>query len=113
MRMPSPPARLFSSAGARVVSCLRATRRASLAPSFTLTQTRVHLHWPTFTGPLRYASARWQHRFYYMFGFLALVFIILVVTCAEITIVLCYLHLCAEEYRWWWRAFLTSGAVAG
>jgi transmembrane 9 superfamily protein 2/4 len=48
-----------------------------------------------------------------MFGFLALVFIILVVTCAEITIVLCYLHLCAEEYRWWWRAFLTSGAVAG
>ena len=48
-----------------------------------------------------------------MFGFLALVFAILVVTCAEITIVLCYLHLCAEDYRWWWRAFLTGGAVAG
>jgi transmembrane 9 superfamily protein 2/4 len=58
-------------------------------------------------------SSIWQHRFYYMFGFLALVFVILVVTCAEITIVLCYLHLCAEEYRWWWRSFLTSGAVAG
>ncbi|EKX43113.1 hypothetical protein GUITHDRAFT_163927, partial [Guillardia theta CCMP2712] len=57
-------------------------------------------------------SSIWQHRFYYMFGFLALVFIILIVTCAEITIVLCYLHLCAEDYRWWWRSYLTSGAVA-
>lgn len=29
-------------------------------------------------------------QFYYLFGFLTLVFIILLVTCAEITIVLCY-----------------------
>lgn len=57
-------------------------------------------------------SSIWQHRFYYMFGFLALVFLILVVTCAEITIVLAYLHLCSEEYRWWWRSFITSGSVA-
>merc|ERR1712216_240688 len=32
----------------------------------------------------------WLQQFYYIFGFLALVFIILVVTCAEITIV--YYH---------------------
>jgi transmembrane 9 superfamily protein 2/4 len=57
-------------------------------------------------------SSIWQHRFYYMFGFLALVFFILVITCAEITIVLCYLHLCAEDPRWWWRSFLTSGSTA-
>jgi len=57
-------------------------------------------------------SSIWQHRFYYMFGFLALVFLILVVTCAEMSIVLCYLHLCAEEYRWWWRSFFTGGATA-
>jgi transmembrane 9 superfamily protein 2/4 len=44
-------------------------------------------------------SSIWQHRFYYMFGFLALVFVILLVTCSEMTIVLCYLHLCAEDYR--------------
>eukprot|EP01090_Pellita_catalonica_P018482 TRINITY_DN5992_c0_g1_i1.p1 TRINITY_DN5992_c0_g1~~TRINITY_DN5992_c0_g1_i1.p1 ORF type:complete len:647 (-),score=75.10 TRINITY_DN5992_c0_g1_i1:89-1903(-) len=54
----------------------------------------------------------WLHQFYYLFGFLFIVFIILGITCAEITIVLCYLQLCSEDYRWWWRAFLTSGASA-
>ena len=33
---------------------------------------------------------------YYMFGFLFLVFIILIVTCSETAILLCYFHLCAE-----------------
>ena len=33
---------------------------------------------------------------YYMFGFLFLVFVILLVTCSEATILLCYFHLCAE-----------------
>lgn len=54
----------------------------------------------------------WLQQFYYIFGFLALVFIILIVTCAEITVVMCYFQLCAEDYRWWWRSFLTSGASA-
>lgn len=44
-----------------------------------------------------------------MFGFLFLVFLILVITCSETTILLCYFHLCAEDYHWWWRSFLTSG----
>lgn len=51
----------------------------------------------------------WSSQMYYMFGFLFLVFIILVITCSETTILLCYFHLCAEDYHWWWRAFLTSG----
>ena len=55
-------------------------------------------------------SSIWQHQFYYMFGFLFLVFIILLITCAEITIVMCYFQLCSEDYHWWWRSFLTSGA---
>merc|ERR1712146_79410 len=50
------------------------------------------------------------HKLYYVFGFLFLVFIILVITTVESTILLCYFHLCAENYRWWWRAFLSSGA---
>ena len=33
---------------------------------------------------------------YYMFGFLFVVFIILIVTCSEATVLLCYFHLCAE-----------------
>lgn len=58
-------------------------------------------------------SSIWLHQFYYVFGFLLLVFIILIITCAEITVVMCYFQLCAEDYHWWWRAFLTSGSSAG
>ncbi|OEL24078.1 Transmembrane 9 superfamily member 7 [Dichanthelium oligosanthes] len=54
----------------------------------------------------------WLHQFYYIFGFLFIVFIILIVTCAEITIVLCYFQLCSEDYHWWWRAYLTAGSSA-
>merc|ERR1712185_331972 len=52
----------------------------------------------------------WLQRFYYVFGFLALVLLILLITCAEISIVLCYFQLCNEDYNWWWRAFLTAGS---
>lgn len=38
----------------------------------------------------------WSSQTYYMFGFLFLVFLILVVTCSETTVLLCYFHLCAE-----------------
>ncbi|XP_076066773.1 transmembrane 9 superfamily protein member 2 [Oratosquilla oratoria] len=54
----------------------------------------------------------WSSQTYYMFGFLFLVFVILVITCSETTILLCYFHLCAEDYHWWWRSFLTSGFTA-
>lgn len=54
----------------------------------------------------------WSSQMYYMFGFLFLVFIILVITCAETTVLLCYFHLCAEDYHWWWRSYLTSGFTA-
>eukprot|EP01041_Mallomonas_annulata_P006757 gene6757-13699_t len=58
-------------------------------------------------------SALWLHQIYYIFGFLFLVMIVLVATCAEVAILLCYFQLCNEDYRWWWRSFLTSGACAG
>ncbi|XP_070146766.1 transmembrane 9 superfamily member 2-like isoform X5 [Ovis canadensis] len=54
----------------------------------------------------------WSHQMYIMFGFLFLVFIILLITCSEATILLCYFHLCSEDYHWWWRAFLTSSFTA-
>lgn len=57
-------------------------------------------------------TSMWMHQFYYLFGFLALVFIILVITCAEITVVLTYFQLCSEDYHWWWRSYLTSGCSA-
>ncbi|KAF0306198.1 Transmembrane 9 superfamily member 2 [Amphibalanus amphitrite] len=57
-------------------------------------------------------SSIWSSQMYYMFGFLFLVFVILVITCSETTVLLCYFHLCAEDYHWWWRSFLTSGFTA-
>uniref|UniRef100_A0A8C5Q0M6 Transmembrane 9 superfamily member n=1 Tax=Leptobrachium leishanense TaxID=445787 RepID=A0A8C5Q0M6_9ANUR len=57
-------------------------------------------------------SAIWENQFYYLFGFLFLVFIILVVSCSQISIVMVYFQLCAEDYRWWWRTFLVSGGSA-
>lgn len=58
-------------------------------------------------------SALWLHQIYYVFGFLYVVFFILIATCAEITMVMCYFQLCNEDYRWWWRAFLSAGSSAG
>lgn len=52
----------------------------------------------------------WQDQYYYMFGFLAIVFIILIITCIEITIVIIYFQLCSEDYRWWWRSFFISSS---
>ena len=57
-------------------------------------------------------NSLWGHHLYYMFGFLMLVFMILLITVSESTILLCYFHLCAEDYRWWWRAFLSGGCTA-
>ncbi|CAM9296625.1 unnamed protein product [Ascophyllum nodosum] len=57
-------------------------------------------------------SALWLHQIYYVFGFLYVVFFILIATCAEITMVMCYFQLCNEDYRWWWRAFLSAGSSA-
>lgn len=73
-----------------------------------------------------------------MFAFLFVVFVVMVITCSEASILLCYFQLCAEvlykypivvrivhrrahsafgytceqDYHWWWRAFLTSGSSA-
>ena len=46
---------------------------------------------------------------YYMFGFIMLAFLVLLVVCAQTSILLCYFHLCSEDYRWWWRSFFSTG----
>jgi len=57
-------------------------------------------------------NALWQHQFYYLFGFLFLVFVILVISCAQIALVLVYFQLCGEDYHWWWRSFIQGGSCA-
>ncbi|KAG9068248.1 Transmembrane 9 super member 4 [Linnemannia hyalina] len=50
----------------------------------------------------------WEGQYYYMFGFLSLVFAILLVTCVEISIIVVYFQLCSEDYNWWWQSFFAS-----
>lgn len=52
----------------------------------------------------------WQNEIFYFFGFLGAVFLILVVTCAEVSIVLTYLQLSKESYHWWWPAFVSTAS---
>ena len=46
-----------------------------------------------------------------MFGFVLLAFIILILVSMETSILLCYFHLCAEDYRWWWRSFFATATT--
>lgn len=50
----------------------------------------------------------WTNTTYYVFGFLSIVFIITIITCSEVSVIMCYFHLCNEDYRWQWRSFMAS-----
>ena len=75
-----------------VITC--AALRASPTPS--LTQTRTQTKTKTKTKTLSPT--------------LTLTLTLILTRCAEITIVMCYFQLCAEDYNWWWRSFLTAGS---
>lgn len=48
----------------------------------------------------------WSHQVYYVFGFLFFVGLVLVLTVAEVTILMCYFQLCAEVFSISFLAFL-------
>mmetsp|Transcript_6713 Transcript_6713/g.8227 ORF Transcript_6713/g.8227 Transcript_6713/m.8227 type:complete len:675 (-) Transcript_6713:349-2373(-) len=56
-------------------------------------------------------TSLWMDQFYYVFGFTLIVFLILLITCSEVTMLLCYFQLCTENHRWWWYSFVTSGST--
>lgn len=51
-------------------------------------------------------------KIYYAFGFLALTFLVTALTTAAVSVLLCYLSLSNEDYRWHWRAFAVGGGSA-
>lgn len=55
-------------------------------------------------------KSMWQDQYYYMFGFLATVGLLLAITCIEVTIVVIYFHLCNENYHWQWRSFAIASS---
>ncbi|PYH46999.1 transmembrane 9 family protein [Aspergillus saccharolyticus JOP 1030-1] len=54
-------------------------------------------------------TSLWTNKIYYMFGFLFLCYGLMVITSAATTVLLVYFLLCAENYRWHWRAFAGAG----
>ncbi|KIW10437.1 hypothetical protein PV08_11401 [Exophiala spinifera] len=58
-------------------------------------------------------TSLWTSKIYYMFGFLFICYALMVLTSACTTILLVYFLLCAEDYRWQWRAFLGAGMTGG
>ncbi|KAK8051074.1 endomembrane protein 70 [Apiospora rasikravindrae] len=59
-------------------------------------------------------QSMWQDKsgYYYVFGFLAVVSVILIITIAEVTVVTVYIQLCSENYHWWWQSFFVGGGSA-
>jgi len=53
----------------------------------------------------------WGHKVYIIYSILAIVFVILVIVTAFITVALTYFQLAAEDWRWWWRSLLCGGAA--
>ncbi|GAB1207193.1 hypothetical protein BDV32DRAFT_129250 [Aspergillus pseudonomiae] len=58
-------------------------------------------------------TSLWTNKIYYMFGFLFLCYGLMIITTAATTVLLVYFLLCAENYRWQWRAFAGAGMTGG
>lgn len=54
----------------------------------------------------------WGHRNFAPFGILYLVFVILIVVTACITVSLTYLQLSSENHQWWWMSLVSGGSTA-
>jgi transmembrane 9 superfamily protein 3 len=58
-------------------------------------------------------TAFWSYKFYYVYGFMLLVYCILSMVTICVTIVAVYFVLNAENYNWQWLAFTSAGSTAG
>jgi len=54
----------------------------------------------------------WHYKYYYVYGFMLLVYCILIIVSICVTIVSTYFLLNSEDHRWHWSAFLSSASTA-
>ena len=54
----------------------------------------------------------WNYKFYFVYGFMLLVYGILCVVTVCVSIVAVYYLLNGEDYRWWWVSFLSGGSCS-
>lgn len=54
----------------------------------------------------------WAFKLYYVFGFLFVVYLILIIVTGSVTVVATYFMLNHEDYRWQWCTFYASGSTS-
>mmetsp|Transcript_17469 Transcript_17469/g.31701 ORF Transcript_17469/g.31701 Transcript_17469/m.31701 type:complete len:695 (+) Transcript_17469:75-2159(+) len=58
-------------------------------------------------------ASAWLDQYYYAaFGFLLIVFAILLILCAEMAVLLNFSQLKGGNYHWWWRSFINGGSIS-
>ncbi|KAF9167311.1 hypothetical protein DFQ26_004952 [Actinomortierella ambigua] len=55
----------------------------------------------------------WSYKVYYVYGFMLLVFAIVILVTACVTVVSTYFVINTEDYRWHWMSLATCGSTAG
>lgn len=53
----------------------------------------------------------WGHKVYTIYAVLAVIFALLLLVTAFVTVAMVYFQLTAEDWRWWWRSFLCGGST--
>lgn len=54
----------------------------------------------------------WGHQMYTLYGILMIAFTLSLAVAGVVSMILTYLHLNMEDYRWWWRSFISGGSMA-
>jgi len=57
-------------------------------------------------------SSIWGHSYYGLYGILVVVFSLLLLVSASVTITITYFLLSVEDYRWWWGSFIYGGSIS-
>ncbi|XP_067928632.1 transmembrane 9 superfamily member 1-like [Watersipora subatra] len=57
-------------------------------------------------------STLWGRDQYTLWGILGIVYVMVLLVTACITVALVYFQLNAEDYRWWWRSIFTAGSAS-
>lgn len=56
-------------------------------------------------------GALWLQQYYYLMGYLLIVTLLIGVTSALMSVIMCYLRMSGEDHRWWWKSFTDTATI--
>jgi hypothetical protein len=83
-----------------------------VAPAFIIPMSGILPFGSIFIEMYFVFTSFWSYKFYYVYGFMLLVYFILVMVTICTTIVAIYFVLNSENYHWQWISFMSSGSTA-